>query len=527
MTQRQSTGSLRSSLTTEQVQLKEAAEAIAAQHKRVKQNQRSFARSKVCSTGQVRSAKALTIPASPQLVTKQLHGEKVVQSPSPINNGPKVPYDPTALTIPSEPKLRTMARGRRASIHGEVSAQPELPLAEAIYKMEHSVPNRFHEKAKEQPKTSFTGKLTVPNSPKLHQTQKSKPVTKSFQEQEDEIIEEGRKHQFKARPLNQKIVEYGGTFGVPKITSRATTVPEAFTFGTTHRPSTAGAPSKDAQRPKSLTVPQSPHLYTAQRPRTAPVATGADDPENQENVPPEKTMRRRSSFTGTLTETKPFNLSTESRGAMHAEKQRRHESAKSIKEFHARQMPNFRNGPDFVPQVSEKPLTEFETFNLQSVERHQRKVAEIQQRLAQLKGNQKTFHARPLPRSSISPDDAFVVEYDTNRAPLQPREVNLASSIRAVARKEFDKANARRVAKAESTKKKMLKARVREEEKKILTLRRRSIEQGGMAFKAKAINEKQIKKAFKPQTSKRELTVPVTPELATMARSQFRKAIEG
>ena len=221
-----------------------AAQAIAAQHKRVKQNQRSLARSKVCSTGQVRSAKALTIPASPQLVTKQLHGEKIVQGPSPINNGPKVPYDPTALTIPSEPKLRTMARGRRASIHGEDSAQPELPLAEAIYKMEHSVPNRFHEKAKEPPKTSFTGKLTVPNSPKLHQTQKSKPVTKSFQEQEDDIIEEGRKHQFKARPLNQKIIECGGTFGVPKITSRATTVPEAFTFGTTHRPSTAGAAAR-------------------------------------------------------------------------------------------------------------------------------------------------------------------------------------------------------------------------------------------------------------------------------------------
>ena len=110
---------------------------------------------------------------------------------------------------------------------------------------------------------------------------------------------------------------------------------------------------------------------------------------------------------------------------------------------------------------------------------------------------------------------------------MQAQDVNLASSVRAVMRKEFDKANALRLASEAAHKKAILESRIREEDEVVKAMRRRSIEEGGMAFKAKDIEMNTAANVYGPKTSARELTIPITPKLATLARSHFRRAVEG
>ena len=536
-------------LTTEELELKKAAEAMAAQSKRVQQNQRSVARSKMYTTSKaVRSTKALTIPASPSLVTKQLLGKKVAPVAKCPVTAVKPLYNPTKLTVACEPKFHATTRTRAPTEESTVVYQFEVPLAEAIYKMQNSAPDRFHDKIKPAPNITFTGKVTVPQSPKLHHSHKSKPAMMSTRELEERAIKERKNHQFKARPFNPKIIECNGTYGVPKIASQSITVPEAFSFGTTHRPSTASAPSKDEEEmafrfkarpmpkktsvgsggesvapPRNLTVPRSPHLRTSHRPRTTASDNNAAKKENYENEPPSKSGHRTSyQISGKTTKAKPFNLSTEHRCAMRAE-QRITTSTNDGVDFHARQMPNYSNGPDFVPKASGKPLTDFKVFNLRSYQRHERKVAEFEERIAE-QNQRKSFHARPAPRSSMG--EVFKVKYP-QRTPLQAQDVNLASSVRAVMRKEFDKANALRLASEAAHKKAILESRIREEDEVVKAMRRRSIEEGGMAFKAKDIEMNTAANVYGPKTSARELTIPITPKLATLARSHFRRAVEG
>ncbi|KAG8230202.1 hypothetical protein J437_LFUL009882 [Ladona fulva] len=93
------------------------------------------------------------------------------------------------------------------------SQQPNkyVCMAEAVEKFQRTTPARFHTKPRYS-KFEFKGKrlshlkTTVPMSPHLQVIKRNRPVTALSRWQiEDMEVEEMKKHQVKARPVNEKI----------------------------------------------------------------------------------------------------------------------------------------------------------------------------------------------------------------------------------------------------------------------------------------------------------------------------------
>ena len=60
-------------------------------------------------------------------------------------------------------------------------------------------------------------KLTEPKTPEFSSFRRSTRHVKSQAEREEEELEEMKRKQFKARPLNDKILSSCGDLGVPKV----------------------------------------------------------------------------------------------------------------------------------------------------------------------------------------------------------------------------------------------------------------------------------------------------------------------
>lgn len=126
--------------------------------------------------------------------------------------------------------------------------------------------------------------------------------------------------------------------------------------------------------------------------------------------------------------------------------------------------------------------------------------------------------ARKAPESTFEP--TFQITH-SEREPLTTMDVNLHSTVRAQQRQDFNVKNQEYHAEIARMKKQRAAARLEEEKRKLRELRTTSMEEGGLMFRAKPVRANAA--PFKPAPSHQELTVPVTPQLATQIRSAVHR----
>ena len=502
--------------STESKELQLVEEAKNRELLRMKRNQRSMEYNKAKSNlpvhNVVRSTKPLTIPTTPCNHLSKRHGEKkysttCAQNPVPPSRPKSAPATgPRPLTQPEPFVLKTDARAGAVQLPVEVV----LTAGEMCRKFEadprsHRVPRAATH-------------LTEAMSPKL-QTKKrasstGRPLPKSRETQEAELLEEASNHPFKAKPVDRRIFSSMGELGVPKVAAKPMTVCEEFTFRyneervsqrqkVNNSKNDDGFEFKAAPMPdftvtsgrqhevKPLTIALSPKLSGGRRASSAPPRRQRPhhDIVAKERSDNELKERARVSRPMTLTEPEEFRLSTSQRGAMTREKLSRKLEEEAAEEQKKRQFKaqKFSNQPcSFIPQPSMKDLTDFCEFHLKTDERHTlsttRKMQEEQLKKAAEEA-ERNFRARSVPRAVVDPTAAFKIQKE-HKQTTQPETVHLATDERMKKRKLFEKELARkRKAQAEQQRQLELE-REKEDLENLNMLRRKPIEEGGLCFKA-------------------------------------------
>eukprot|EP00624_Nannochloropsis_granulata_P001555 evm.model.NODE_17682_length_3311_cov_23.115374.2 len=304
--------------------------------------------------------------------------------------------------------------------------------------------------------------------------------------------QEGCRHQFKARPLDRRILESTGEMGVPKVAKGGVTQPQPFHFSTDSRPRVRAAPG------------------------LADLEGGNE--QNQQRHHPQE---------GGLPAPRLFQLATEQRGQLHkmtfeARMAQDRVAEKAAREAHAHTVPHFHQQQAHAqPQPSTRPLTEFEEFHLSSNRRHKDAQGTWQREVERLKEEERK-HAQG-PRARRLPVTTFQRGFEpkpSEREPLFPQSLNLSTSARAEERKAFAADMQVRNEEARLEKEAQRGARQREEQEKLRRLRTTPVEQGGLKFVAKPIQ--QSSQTLAPCPSTRKLTVPISPQFKTAERSHMR-----
>ena len=152
-------------------------------------------------------------------------------------------YATDSLTIPMSPSLET---DRRMSSVGVVPKKKNEVIfrsaAEQVHAFQNKIPSRFHSVPKNSRPRSNRGRRSAP-SPSLTEPKEfhfrtsicstKRGLPKSREERELEYIR--KKGHFKARPLNQRVMESAGELGVPKVNKRPTTKAVGFRSHTAKR----------------------------------------------------------------------------------------------------------------------------------------------------------------------------------------------------------------------------------------------------------------------------------------------------
>ncbi|CAG9829897.1 unnamed protein product [Diabrotica balteata] len=115
-----------------------------------------------------------------------------------------------------------------------------VPMAEALKKFQNATPKRFRTKVSVSHEPL---KCTIPQSPKLQTTVRSRPVhVLSYEEQERMAADEAKKTQFKAHPVNKKALQPPTP---PVSKGKRSTIPEPFKL-------TSVGPKKIGESPKKV-----------------------------------------------------------------------------------------------------------------------------------------------------------------------------------------------------------------------------------------------------------------------------------
>jgi hypothetical protein len=219
-----------------------------------------------------------------------------------------------------------------------------ISVAEVVASYQTRTPDRFHSistkdhvagPVSHQQGAPVLPSVTKPRSPTLHTRSRARPVESQSQaEKEKQELEEKQRQQFKARPLNSKILDpfYHGMCGVVKEASRPATKPITPKLATAKRealrkrsdkphPSTTafraqeipkdmfssvkGVPEK---RANAITLPQSPAFHLKkQKVEDSSMSTTASEESISEYSQPEKPVFR-PHVEHKHTEIKPFKF---------------------------------------------------------------------------------------------------------------------------------------------------------------------------------------------------------------------------
>lgn len=476
-----------------------------------------------------KSTKSLTIPVTPKFKTDRRMGKKEISVVEKVETKTTfVDYGPKASTTNDVPKGPTIPQPFQFAtdkrITTIVSSEGVPSVAELAEQFMKSARSNF------VPKNACK-QLTVGNAPRLNMDlrckSQSRPKPLSKDEQDAKVTEDYNKIGFKARPIDKRIFQSSGELGVPKVAARPVTQTVAFSFNTDRRlgqhvkpvdmeatfKSTISRPSTSFV-PKS-TIPISPKLNVARGIR----ASSAPARRQKEKFEKPKETARYSS-PQKLTNPKPFHLATQDRGSMYRASLEEQVIKLKIeeerqREIHVAAPPKFDH--PFQPKHIEKK-TKTQEFHLNSVARHQEAVAKFETDIMLEESHKKTeFHARPVPSTVLNP--SFKIEKDENHVPIKPVDLTFESEKRAAKRKEFDITVAQQKKESQKKKNEDEKLKADLENQEINILRRKSIQEGGLIFKAQPIITKDLYPS--KQTKSIPLTTPISPKFISKMSKKF------
>lgn len=372
------------------------------------------------------------------------------------DTGSKLPArSTTQLTIPHEFHFHSSSRSAPTS--PAASPRGERPgaatLAEQVAAFSKT-PKRFrslgpNEKPTPSPAASAPWVPTVPIEVELASAARAgrAPKPKSREELDEEMMASIKA--FKARPVNRKVIDSAGDFGVPRVQRAAPTQVQEFHLSASN--ATPKPAAKDASSasdgaegsvakpfkarpynkaimegkatgltqstPRKATQPKTPHFRLVEREAMRPHCAADPSPEFASfKARPMPTFSPasagdKSSAPATprgVTEVVPFHLSGEMRHTSVEEARQRALEAQAEEErrarnFKARKMPV---GEAWMPQHVEAPPVETKPFNFHYEERAALQASRLEQQRLEEESEQKRareVHARPVPHALEHP----------------------------------------------------------------------------------------------------------------------------
>jgi len=353
-----------------------------------------------------------------------------------------------SLTIPQAPNLSS--RMRTKDLNSSASSQAsdvELPFAERMSKMERNGGGRSKTPVSRRNEGHTT--LTEPKTPNFSSFRRTGAKVKSAAEREQDALDDAKRNQFKARPLNRSALESCGDVGVPKVMRKALTQAFAPKFATQERGGRSRSSSMDSlsslsssslnsltsissfkarrvpksttQRPVSvapppserkLTIPVSPKFTARSRMRASMSASSSEEdlaksfkaldmPDLSRKFVPKHDA-------GKLTEPTPFKLSTDAR---HVSKEAEFKARHEAEEKKAQEARRYKANPVRtasaltnlgVGPVAQRPLTAPRPFQLHSEVMHDHRSAQwaarVEEELKDEQSKFSSFHARAVPK---------------------------------------------------------------------------------------------------------------------------------
>jgi hypothetical protein len=178
-----------------------------------------------------------------------------------------------------------------------------------------------------------------------------------------------------------------------------------------------------------------------------------------------------------------------------------------------------------------QPSTVVRPFTLRSAAKHDDAVAQLaaaRQAAATSRLQEATqFKARALPPSTYSKPAPVIASKPTvgnENLPPSATPVVLRSDLRAAKRREFDQLTAQKMVVAAEEKQRRALMDLAAEQQDIANIRRKSVAEGGMMFKASSVQKEDrypTKVTSASGSSKKELTEPKSPYLRTKVRAGF------
>lgn len=502
------------------------------------------------------TVKKLTIPKAPKSALTGRLGAKVpsVLKRSPQKKEEKVtstsprlhPTIPVPFQFATDSRLKSTAIDRTSSLTAGELAQKFFQDPRSHYVPENAAK-----------------KLTEAHSPVLKTKQRCMSASKerplSYEERIELEMEEIMKHSFKARQIDRRIFESNGELGVPKVEAKPLTVPQEFhlqleiraaelkdkkpsteeepsvqPFKALPLPDFIREPSKQAPTPRlnfQPTIPVSPKLHGGERASSAPARRQRPHHKEVEQKKQEEAeaWRKCTKDFQKLTTPEEFHLHTSERGAAYQQVMQeylRQEKELERERAKVKALPLPDLSKTFQPKPSDRTSTAPQPFELKSVALHEE--AEIRHQMQKEKEESQesaSFKARPLPKSTYEPK---VVEAtrDENRAPVVPQNVQLASDLRAEKRHQFDEQLAQKQIEQKKLEEQADLERKAAEKRALAELRRKSVEEGGLVFKAREVLRTD---PFAPKqvAAPKPATIPRSPKLRLKDRSRSRSLAGG
>lgn len=427
-----------------------------------------------------------------------------------------------------------------------VANETIIPTAEAVEKYQKQTPLRFHSNPSRNTTlansaaTTRTNELTVPKTPCLLTKNRSRPTTvMSTAEVEEEEIARLKEYKFRANPINPKIFNKNGLYGVPKrpVDQVSTTVPETPHLATKERMESRkrrheeegenpahyefhanpiqkgilegvkGIPKKD---PPPLTCAVSPafalkrrKLGEAMRPTSS--EESRPDPVIKANPMPDFSKVFVPITSYKATEIVPFTFEGRYQTKPSLVQQIL-EKEKENRPFRANPLPSFFT-PSLPPKAA-KPITQPEPFKLESELRGQQYRSKFQEEL-KAKQLQAKSEAEFVARDCKVLEQEPFVPHKSSKPLTEVSNFVLHTEIQSEQRKKFDEEQRQRemMMKQEEMEKKALK----EAEDAIALKELRN----SLVHKAQPIHH------YAPveiHSSDKPITMPIAPELHTATR---------
>eukprot|EP00428_Durinskia_dybowskii_P076584 CAMPEP_0170359130 /NCGR_PEP_ID=MMETSP0117_2-20130122/2594_1 /TAXON_ID=400756 /ORGANISM="Durinskia baltica, Strain CSIRO CS-38" /LENGTH=786 /DNA_ID=CAMNT_0010613379 /DNA_START=70 /DNA_END=2430 /DNA_ORIENTATION=- len=475
----------------------------------------------------------------PRKIPSRKASSATVPPPSTVKKGPGGLTLVEPFSFATDKRLPSVTESASATVTLTAAEQAQMFMRDS---RSHGAPK------------SAALKLTVGHSPKLRTKKRgqyaaSRPKPPTRDEVQQAEMEEISRHPFRALPLDRRIFDSAGELGVPKIPAKPLTEPMEFEFRADKRSSqprvrglassscTSLSPTKRSTTTfKAKPAPKTTGKIPVTRARTVFKPTVAKSPKfrktSRASAAPER--RQRAAFTPAssapkpfeplkITEPKEFKFATNGRSSYHRqqlEKQIAQEQAEAAaaRERKAQPMPDF-NKLTFQPDMSahKHAPTETKPFNLRSTLRHADAQSAFQHDVEMMAEQAKAseFHARPVPATNYKPAVSHVEVKP--HVPVVPLPVSLESEKRAQKRMAFDQVMGQKMAQLEVMQETIAKQRAEQDKRQLMELRRKSVDEGGLMFKAKPILTKD---QFPTKAMvKAPNTTPLSPQLRPRTRS--------